>query len=321
VDRSIRIHQNLIARPNLAPDQKDQALFELASDYLKLGVLDRAEAILSELKHSVPDSTAVLDLLLHIYERERDWHGALAAAHLMMSRPKPTPMISTRISHNYCELAQKALNAGDFSEVRPLLQNAIKADGRCVRATLLEARLSLLRQDFRMALQSSLRVLDQDMRFLPLVIDSIIELYGRLGDFTGRDAFLERLSQQPGSDEEGRVLDIIRLRLKVQVDSADALRKYAKGQATVQGLQEWFQFRLTQAEKPTSEELALFCNLLKAVLAGQHRYRCGHCGFSGQIMHWQCPGCQQWSTIAPLACSLELSSASWLQHAEGRIPH
>ena len=89
VDRAIRIHQNLIARPNLAQSQKAQALFELAQDYLKLGVLDRAEAILSELKNDARPPEGVLESLLHIYERERDWRGALATAHLMMARRNP----------------------------------------------------------------------------------------------------------------------------------------------------------------------------------------------------------------------------------------
>ena len=322
VDRAIRIHQNLIARPNLSSDQKNQALFELAHDYLKLGVLDRAEAILSELKNTAHGSNAVLELLLQIYERERDWRGALSTAHLMMSRPNQMPSISTRVSQYYCELAQQSLNMGNLTEVRPLLQNAFRVDGRCVRATLLEARLALIGQDYRLALQSSLRILDQDVRFLPLVIDSILELYGRLGDFSGREAFLNRLSQQPGSGEEEKILDMLRLRLKMEVDPADALREYAEGQPTLQGLQEWLQARLKQGGQPDAGELVLFGDLLKNILAGYHRYRCGHCGFSGQVMHWQCPGCQQWNTIAPLVCSPDLSPAQPLfGDAEAEVRH
>jgi lipopolysaccharide biosynthesis regulator YciM len=322
VDRAIRIHQNLIARPNLSSDQKNQALFELAHDYLKLGVLDRAEAILSELKNTAHGSNAVLELLLQIYERERDWRGALSTAHLMMARPNPMPSISTRVSQYYCELVQQSLNMGNLAEVRPLLKNAFRTDSRCVRATLLEARLALIEENYRLALQISLRILDQDVRFLPLVIDSILELYGRLGDFSGRNAFLNQLSQLSGTGEEAKFLDIIRLRLKLDNDPADALRQYAKGQPTLQGLQEWFQARLKQVGQPDAGELVLFGDLLKTILLGHHRYRCGHCGFSGQVMHWQCPGCQQWSTITPLACSPDLSPAQPLfGDAEAEVRH
>jgi lipopolysaccharide biosynthesis regulator YciM len=309
VDRAIRIHQNLIARPNLAQSQKSQALFELAQDYLKLGVLDRAEAILSELKNDTRCPDGVLESLLHIHERERDWRGALATAHLMMARHNPMASISTRVSQYYCELAQQFLDAGSVTEVRPLLQNAFRADGRCVRASLLEARLALLEQDHRAALRGFLRIIDQDLHFLPVVIDSILELYGRLGDFSGREAFLNRLLQQSGSVDESRILDILRLRLKMDSDPADALRQYAEGQPTLQGLQEWLQARLERGGQPDAGELMRFGELLHAIVASHHRYRCGHCGFSGQVMHWQCPGCQQWNTITPLACPPGLSSS------------
>ena len=45
VDRAIRIHQNLIARPTLSREQRTQALFELGADYMRAGVFDRAESL------------------------------------------------------------------------------------------------------------------------------------------------------------------------------------------------------------------------------------------------------------------------------------
>jgi lipopolysaccharide biosynthesis regulator YciM len=92
-------------------------------------------------------------------------------------------------------------------------------------------------------------------------------------------------------------------------DPADALRQYAEGQPTLQGLQEWLQARLEQGGPPDAGELVRFGEMLHAIVANHHRYRCGHCGFSGQVMHWQCPGCQQWNTITPLACLPGLSSS------------
>src|SRR3954462_7009604 len=48
-DRAIRMHMNLVDRPDLAEEQKLHALFELGQDYLKAGLLDRAEEVLSRL--------------------------------------------------------------------------------------------------------------------------------------------------------------------------------------------------------------------------------------------------------------------------------
>lgn len=52
VDRAIRIHQNLIARPNLSPQQRTTSLLALGQDYLKAGMLDRAERVFLEVSES-----------------------------------------------------------------------------------------------------------------------------------------------------------------------------------------------------------------------------------------------------------------------------
>lgn len=301
VDRAIRIHQNLIARPSLSTAQREQALFELAQDYLKLGVLDRAEAILSDLKTRVSGSHPVLELLLQIYEREKDWRSALATASLISVRAR-SPSIAVRMAQYNCELADQALQTGQTSDVRMFLAAAFRADPGCVRASLLEARLAAADDDHRQALRSVLRILDQDARFLPLVIDSILELYGRLGDFSGREAFIERLGRYGELQDEKQVLDVIRLRLKMEADPADALRSYAMGVPTIYGLYDWLQGRLGHSSEIPATDLGLFCETLGKVIDNGPLYRCGHCGFAGRKLHWQCPGCQQWGTITPLAC-------------------
>jgi len=301
VDRAIRIHQNLIARPSLSAAQREQALFELAQDYLKLGVFDRAEAILSDLKTRVPATHPVLELLLQIYEREKDWRGALATASLISGRTQ-SPSIAVRIAQYNCELADHALATGHASDVRMFLGSAFRADPACVRASLLEAKLATADGDHRQALRSLLRIVDQDARFLPLVIDSILEFYGRLGDLAGRQAFIERLGRHSGLQDERQILDVIRLRLKMDEDPADALKRYAAGSPTIHGLHDWLQGVLTAGGDVSSADLALFGATMGQVLSQGPLYRCGHCGFAGRKLHWQCPGCQQWRTIAPLAC-------------------
>src|SRR5947208_14839883 len=44
-DRAIRMHQNLLERADLGAEQKVIALAELGQDYLKAGILDRADEV------------------------------------------------------------------------------------------------------------------------------------------------------------------------------------------------------------------------------------------------------------------------------------
>ena len=48
VDRAIRIHQNLLARPQLNLPDQHQVHLELARDFMAAGLLDRAEMLLRD---------------------------------------------------------------------------------------------------------------------------------------------------------------------------------------------------------------------------------------------------------------------------------
>jgi lipopolysaccharide biosynthesis regulator YciM len=56
VERAIRIHENLLARPDLPQAQVHMAHLELARDYISAGLLDRAEKLLLDLVEESPSS-------------------------------------------------------------------------------------------------------------------------------------------------------------------------------------------------------------------------------------------------------------------------
>ena len=99
-DRAIRIHQNLIARPELKPDFKNECSLELAKDFLKAGFLDRAELILSRLSSEVDSPAEILNYLKEIYESEKDWKKAIEITTKIQSINKKD--YSDILSHYYC---------------------------------------------------------------------------------------------------------------------------------------------------------------------------------------------------------------------------
>ncbi|NNF96569.1 MAG: tetratricopeptide repeat protein, partial [Halobacteria archaeon] len=103
VDRAIRIHQNLIARPTLSKEQRMQALFELGQDYMRAGLLDRAETLLGELIGNEPHTVAALQHLLDIYQQEKDWDKAIQIAQRLESRTGQSKR--NLIAQYYCEKA------------------------------------------------------------------------------------------------------------------------------------------------------------------------------------------------------------------------
>jgi len=154
VDRAIRIHQNLIARPQLSKDQNARALFELAKDYKHAGVLDRAERLFSEVIQSNAYNELSLKNLLEIYQIQKDWEQAIHVAKKIETNTGE-PMKKT-IAHHYCELAEHYFNLNQNNVAESCLKKALNNDGCCVRASLIQGHAHLAQGKYKQALKSFL---------------------------------------------------------------------------------------------------------------------------------------------------------------------
>src|SRR3990167_8803541 len=119
VDRAIRIHQNLIARPQLEKIYKEQSLFELGQDYLSAGMLDRAERVFIELVQAKTHAAQALRILIDIYQQEKDWENAIKVAGQYEAVTRQ-PMQQV-IAHYYCELGEIIHAKGEHSKAMEYL--------------------------------------------------------------------------------------------------------------------------------------------------------------------------------------------------------
>src|SRR5215510_12273768 len=163
VERAIRMHENLLGRADLAPEQKLVALYELAQDYLKAGLLDRAEEMFLKLEGTSYEQSA-LKFLLEIYEQEKDWMKAIDASHRMDA---VTGHSSQReIAHFYCELGQS-----EMTHSRP----------ERARAYLLLGDLAVQQSKVMEAIASWKRIEGQNPAYLPLAAERFLGAYRQLG--------------------------------------------------------------------------------------------------------------------------------------------
>src|SRR5271169_1994577 len=138
VERAIRIHQNLLAREGLAPEHREQALLALAQDYLRSGLLDRAEALFQQVSEVPRLRVVALESLRGVYERQHEWQQALDT-YRELARIKAAPPKFVA-AHYLCELAGLALERGDISEARNLLRLARRESAPFPRAAILRAQ-------------------------------------------------------------------------------------------------------------------------------------------------------------------------------------
>src|SRR5512135_379946 len=122
VDRALRMHLNLVERADLDNDKKQQALFELAQDYLKAGILDRAEALFLDLQDT-PYARPALTFLLELYQKEKDWLKAIDITERL--GVMTGEMHSGEAAFFYCELASEELSRKRLETARDYLRQAL----------------------------------------------------------------------------------------------------------------------------------------------------------------------------------------------------
>jgi lipopolysaccharide biosynthesis regulator YciM len=298
VDRAIRIHQNLIARPHLEKLYREQALFELGQDYLSAGVLDRAEKIFLELVNEKSHAARALLLLLDIYQQEKDWKNALTTASKYQSVTKKN--MQPVIAHYYCELAELAYNKNDDVLAENYLQKASTANAASVRASLLRAKVCMRQYNFKEALINLKRIKEQNPHYLSEAIDLLATCYEKLGQQDELVVYLEQLvNEHPRIPVVLILADRIR-QWKGDKVAANFVAEYVRRYPSLRGLYSFVNLYISSVEGRAKEDLHILQKLMKKVLANKPSHKCTSCGFSGKTLHWQCPGCKQWNTMLPI---------------------
>lgn len=298
VERAIRIHQNLIARPTLDKEQRSHALLELGQDYLKAGLFDRAENLFLELAEIRLHSEQALRLLLRIYQQEKEWDKAISSAR-KLARLSGESMHNI-IAQYYCELAEREFSNGDQGAARNFVRNALNSDSHCVRANILLGDIETASRRYREAIRAWQHIEDQDAHFLGEVAEKIADGYRHLGDESGLYEFFRTALER--HQVMGLVLtfaEIIRNR-----EGIEAAEKFVvaslRRKPSVHGLHRLIELNLAEATGANKDDLVLLRNIIEE-LREQHRgYACQQCGFKGKSLHWLCPGCNRWNTIKPV---------------------
>jgi lipopolysaccharide biosynthesis regulator YciM len=305
IDRALRIHEALLARPNLAPDMQAQVRRELAFDYMRAGVMDHAEAQFEKLVAGGHYVTESLDQIRTIYEQGRDWpHAIVAARRLEAAQGESKRAL---IAQYECEMADEARRAKNVDEAVQHARKAVGEDADCVRGHLLLGTLAEAANDFSAAAQSYLRVFQLDPRFLPDVIEPLYRCSQKTGHADGYLQFLSDAKEISSSSlpyvAEARLL---------ADEGLDPLDRLAEGLEVRPSRAVLAQFLEVLEKHPgviaagLDKPAASLRQALRRLMESSPRYQCGNCGFSPRQQFWQCPSCKRWGTITPIDEAMRL---------------
>jgi lipopolysaccharide assembly protein B len=294
VDRAIRVHESIMARPALSDEHRLHAMFALAEDYFRAGLFDRAERLFQQLSDGGAKHAAALRYLLRIYEQQRDWEQAIVTHDRLVSVASPEQ--PTAIAHYHCELAEQARERGDFAVARQYLHKAREAQRNFPRGALIRADIAFEMNEPELAALLCQRVVELHPRLLSLVLPRVLRAVRGNGAGDLEQRFNAWIRPEPparaelayaaiaaGLEQEAFVRDCLPDLLREDPSLGEIVRAIAGDMA------------LTQTQRG---DLAA---ALGRVFRRTQRYRCVDCGFASAAHFWQCPGCRSWDAFAPVA--------------------
>jgi lipopolysaccharide assembly protein B len=306
-DRAIRVHQNLVGRSDLDPQQREHALFELGQDYLRAGLLDRAEDAFNRLDGSTYAGEALRNRLA-IAQMVRDWTLAIDLAE-RLQRASGEDQRHLAV-HFQCELAEQSLAsvakpvAERLAPAARAIDAALAAQQDHPRPWLLRGETAYGNGDVEQAVAAWRHVARTSPPHLALIGERWLDATQRTGQLDEGRRALEAVHEADPSVDALRALAQCRARQ----DGVEAALGWMQAQLvrtpSLLGLEQLLVLRrdaLAQAgADPTLQsDVQLTATLIERQASRLSRFVCSHCGFKAKRFYWQCPGCNQWDSYAP----------------------
>jgi len=301
MDKAIQFHRHIMTRNQLSDRHRMQALVELGEDYMRAGLLDRAEKLFEQLAESPEHGAAAMRQLLDIYQQEKDWHKAIEVAERLQRADGSDR--GAQIAQFHCELATLSWDGSDRPSARNHLERARAAHSECVRARLLAARFDEADGRYDQAVANYRAACELDPDLVTLVATELAQACRRLDRTEDLLAWLDTLLDRASTLAPAVVYSNV-LADRDPEAAIGYLVRQLRSRPTARGVRQLLHLMHAHDHRDPEIDPNLLLELMQRLLSDQPRFRCRQCGFSGQIWHWQCPSCRLWETTRPVGGAL-----------------
>ena len=296
VDRALRMHLNLVERADLDETKKQQALFELAQDYLKAGIMDRAEVAFQQLLTS-PYAKESLDFLLEIYQKEKDWLKAIDICQRLTDLTGQP--YKKEASAFYCELATYELARKQLDAARVHIEQALEVNPQAVRATIMLGDMEIAAGNHKQAIETWKNIESQGAQYLPLAAEKILQAYRHIDREDEGISLLQSYQEKYPSQDLMNVLFQAVLKRDGATAANHLVRSELQRNPTLLGLDKFLEARLLEVTEKNRADVEMVKNLVHQRTRSLAMYYCSSCGFKARQFYWHCPACHGWETYSP----------------------
>ncbi|MBF0622167.1 MAG: tetratricopeptide repeat protein [Magnetococcales bacterium] len=298
VGRAIRIHQNIIARPQLEQDVQAAALFALGEDYRQGGFLDRAVETYRRVLKIDPEHRKALSGLLSLHESEGRWDRALRA--LVRLEKAGHPADPRRSAHLHVKIAQESQRQGDERAAEKLFEKAIRIFPGCVEAHRLLGESMLAQDRNRAAVKRFTALQKARPSHFFLLVEPLQQACERRNDAAGFEKRVVRALEAPTASAQLFVQWSAILESQSRWESAaEVLKKGLENHPKSAELAWRLTRALSQLER-WEEATNAGHDCLQQLALGHHNFQCAQCGFKSHDIYWKCPQCHRWDMMEPI---------------------
>ncbi len=292
VDRAIRIHQNIIARPTLSKEQNSNAVFELATDFLRAGFFDRAEQLYLQLVGDKSFNKQALNQLIYIYQQGKEWDKAVDYSIKLLKSGEQN--IALNLSNYLCEQADEFEKNGELRLARSALLKSVEYDSKSIRAEVRLASIAFGLGKVKEGIKRLDVALTKDREFIPLYIQVIEKFSSSQISNEIAQGFVDMCLDIDPTNSSAAIKKANLLALSgCYIEAKDFLTDFVEQAPSISVILE-----LLRCDDSNGAEVDIV-SLLDRSISSESSFSCVKCGYQTSHIEWKCPSCQNWSCIKP----------------------
>lgn len=297
INRALRVHQNLVARPDLSKAQRTSAMLALGEDFFAAGMLDRAESVFTELLKDDPKRVDACEPLRNIYEQLHEWDKAIEISQCAQQRSKADH--GRLIAHYHCELAAQELQRNNLFKAEEAARQAAKAHPDSARVLVLKGDLAYTRGQRAEALKTYQAAITKDTRLMGMLFKKLV---GNFQQPEELEALYQFTQQAFAQSQDTRLftylLQLARNLNRLQTMHSQVDEHLQKGKVSPNTLSYAAEVLSSVWDEEKVCGISALQTGLQRLASSQPEFQCGQCGYKMHDYLWRCPACHQWDSVS-----------------------
>ena len=294
-DKAIHLFKALLDSPDTVGDKRERIFFELGQTYQSAGLVDRAEQIFINLQTGNMAKQA-REVLLHIYQQDRDWEKAIEMAQLL-SYDEQTYQFE--IAQFYCEIAQTALFKSDFATAQIYVATALDANRKCTRANMILGDIEQKQGNYAAAIEAYSAIEKQNHAYLSMIGERLYDAYDAQGKAEeGLNILIGYMQTFPQVDLLNVIYDKSLL-LYGEQRANEIVVELVRAKPDLNGVYRLLGLQISELNPTWRADADMMRGVIGRQVQRSWMYRCRNCHFKSQVFFWHCPACNKWETFTP----------------------